>query len=353
MVQQQAGEYIEIHLPHVTYDWYCAVPTTGPEIESEEVWIQYSPLRMTPFLKTASYKVLTSDEKLLNVLVRGPFGMAACDVLRHPILPPPRSPPDHARGTQDGVSGKILLAADEQGLPHLAAVLNDLYSTLKKVNEHKRDDVSRLHPLFVDLLHTSAQRALGSAPERPKLCVCIIAACRAADGYKRFMEVCMKLMLLMGEKKPQPGTADVTGAWSGRVVPVEGGEGMSISLQLRVHATCAASAGLAMASYKRLHQLGKVKGKGHYFARKQELLTQHVAYGPLDWNMVLRQLRYEWLNEQVDVLHWGQDPMDELKRACAAHSHPDLRKVELRPQDRTIFRFHHGYTPNAIELHQR
>eukprot|EP01065_Artemidia_motanka_P017597 TRINITY_DN2102_c1_g1_i5.p1 TRINITY_DN2102_c1_g1~~TRINITY_DN2102_c1_g1_i5.p1 ORF type:complete len:1178 (+),score=353.24 TRINITY_DN2102_c1_g1_i5:149-3682(+) len=342
MIQQQAGHYIEIRVPAISSKWQPATPVSAPEIETEQVRVQYVARARTPFLKSAEYKCLTDEESLKQVSMRGPFGLAACDIICE------------ENGWRQGgdASGKMILAADEEGMLHLTGVLNDIYLTLANSTDMHRPLTSRLHSPLVEMLCERDKRGT------PKLGMLIVSTSRSLEGYKRFTDVIMRLLLLIhgrelkeDEDDLQPGQSfEGTGADTFRV-PIENG---GLSIAVRIHCTQAASAGMGVDAYRRMKQLAKLgRGAGKAYQERERLLQWHTFYGAPDWNNILRKCKYDWLGETVDVLHWGEGMREaELASACRDNTDraPPKAGSEQQPQrGRTVFRFHHGHTPSSAK----
>eukprot|EP00755_Sulcionema_specki_P036047 Sspe_Gene.106173::Locus_83402_Transcript_1_2_Confidence_0.667_Length_3358::g.106173::m.106173 len=314
MVQQQAGEYVEIQAPEVNRQWLPATITSAPELKDDTVHIQVVSRVRTEWLKTAEEKAQRQDGSISQVHIRGPFGLAASDVLK---------------GPQAGGSGKLILAASSEGLFHLSAVLNDLSISLERPNDMARAKVSRLHPVISDFVQKQAQFE-----------VLVVASCRSLEGNLRFQEAVLRCLRL-NEHTTKEGTGGVEAA--------PGDEVMEPMIAIQIHLTHYASQGLGVEAWHRLSKLGANIKEGIKDERIASMIGKCVDYGTPDWETILRRCRYRWLGCKVDVLHWGDAAdADHIARMCRDHSF-DPHRPGLRPDDSTTFKFHHGRTPAAAQ----
>eukprot|EP01064_Diplonema_japonicum_P038284 TRINITY_DN920_c6_g2_i2.p1 TRINITY_DN920_c6_g2~~TRINITY_DN920_c6_g2_i2.p1 ORF type:complete len:1162 (+),score=251.20 TRINITY_DN920_c6_g2_i2:134-3487(+) len=306
MVQQQAGEYVQVMVDAVDRQWQSAAVVTAPEIEDELVRLQVMAKTGTEWLKRAEDLVIMDRADVKGLKIRGPMGMAAADVIK-PL--------------SEGGDGKILLVASGEGLLHITAIMMDLCQSLSRPDDHVRRRVSRLHPVVEEFVKSKDK----------KLELHIVAVTKALEGHRRFLEAVLFCL-------------DLHNTMSG-VEIMEYDCSKTSKITLNIHVTGWAAQGSGVDCWKRMKKLGSSKRhEGKKDENNDALLTQNIKYGPPDWDGILNMARYRWVDCKVDVLHYGENShADILASACCEHSY-DPSRPHLRSSDKTQFFFHRGET---------
>eukprot|EP01063_Lacrimia_lanifica_P002972 TRINITY_DN11606_c0_g1_i2.p1 TRINITY_DN11606_c0_g1~~TRINITY_DN11606_c0_g1_i2.p1 ORF type:complete len:1096 (+),score=387.96 TRINITY_DN11606_c0_g1_i2:69-3356(+) len=302
MVCQQAGQWVELMCPAISRQWQRAAVVSAPEIEDEMVRLQVHANqnhKNEEWVKNAFELSDLNPEDLKSVKIKGPMGLALCDVV---------TPVDK------GGSGKLLLVGHYEGTLNLTAVINDLQQALERPDDAIRRRVSRLHQ-YVETLE--------DAPPEKMLEINCIAVVRAVEGNKRLKEAMLRTLLVEME--------------------------MKCVINFHIYVTQYATQGTGAECWKRVRKIGSSE-----FAREgkrdeyhKTMLRDIIHYGNPDWNQILLESRYRWLGQTVDVCFYGEDsPAEDLKRACKRHSYDPARE-KLRPSDKTVFNFYHGTSITA------